>query len=390
MDINLKNEYSIKIIDTIEDIKTIRDFWTKHQHHIYSDIDYYLFSFKNDPEFLQPFITVLYKKEIPESIIVGRIATRTLDWKIGPQKFGKSETRCLEIGYHGFLGNFSFDTTRIMIKFLIQSLKKIKVSFIYFDRINTESTIFAALRKIPNLINRDFVFLKYKNYKLKLPDSFEAFYKTKSRSTKKMINSYRNRLKNKFGENCRIKSYLHEDQVDIALKDIHDIAMKSYLQAMGQGFQNSETDQKKWLFLAKRSNFRADIMYINKRPCAFWLGNSYKGKYFLSYTGYDPEFHYYHVGTVVLIYVIEKLSQDPNCHEIDYGLGTEAYKKMFGNECNNVANFMIYSSSLKGQIIKVLRLLTIGSTQLAKKLLIQFRIIKFFSHKNKKNTVRKN
>jgi len=114
-------------------------------------------------------------------------------------KLGKSEVRCIEIGHHGFLGNFSFDTTRLMIKFLIPSLKKIKVSFIYFDRINTESIIFTALRNVPHFMNRDFVILKYKNYKLKLPDSFEAFYQAKSRSTKRNIRYYNNHIIKTFG-----------------------------------------------------------------------------------------------------------------------------------------------------------------------------------------------
>ena len=372
---NLDNDYSIRIIETTEEIGSIRDFWIKHQHHVYSDFDYYLFSSKNDPEFLRPLITVLYKNDEPMCLIVGRIARRTLNWALGLIKLGKSQTICLEIGYHGFLGEFSVHTTQRMIEFLANHLKKIGVNFIYFDRINTESVIFKSIQKSSRFLNRDYLVLRYKNYRLQLLDSFEDFYQTKSRSTKKMINSYRNRLKNKFGDDVQIKSYYLEDQVDEALENINHVALKSYLQKIGQGFTKSEAMRQKWLFLAKRNIFRAHIMYINDHPCAFWVGYLYKGIYFLIYTGYDPDYHYYHVGTLVLMHIIEQYSRDKSCRTIDYGLGEELYKKIFGNQINNVANFMLFSPTLKGQFIRMSLLVTVGTTELAKKILTKINLM---------------
>ncbi len=381
---NTDNEFSIRLIETIEEIESVRDFWIKHQHHIYSDYDYYLFSYKNDPEFLQPIIVALYKNKEPVSLIVGRIAKRTIDWHIGPLKLGKSQIRCLEIGYHGFLGEFSAGTTQLLIRYLTQYLKKIKVSFIYFDRIDTKSVIYEAIRKSSRFLSRDHLVLKYKNYRLQLLDSFDDFYQTKSRSTKKMIKSYKNRLRKNFGDGVQIKSYSYEKQIDKVLEDINQVALKSYLQKIGEGFRKSEAIRQKWLFMAKKNVFRAHIMYINNLPCAFWTGYLYKGIYFLIYTGYDPAYHYYHVGTLVLMHIIEQYSRDKSCHTIDYGLGDEVYKKLFGNQINIVANFMVFSPTLKGQLIKASLLATLGTTELVKKILIRLNLITWAKQLSKK------
>jgi len=374
MGINVKNRYYIKLIDTIEDIESIRDFWTKHQHHIYSDIDYYIFSSEHDPKFVQPFITVLYKNHIPVSMIIGRIAIRTLDWEIGPLKLGKSQTHCLEIGYHGFLGDSSSDSIKRMIEFLIQSLKKLKLNFIYFDRIDTESEIFKTVREYPHFINHDQLVLKYKNYRLQLPASFEEIYRSKSRNNKKIIRQYKNRLNNKFENQYEIKCYTDRKSVNIALADIHKVALKTYLFAMRKGFSNDEKTEQLWLYLADRHMLKAYVLYIQNVPRAYWVFYLYKGFLYSMYTGYDPEFSYYHLGFNLLTHIITESCSDSNSRSIDFGLGSELYKQIYGNDIVLVANFNIYNSTLKGQILKIVKLSTVGSTLLLKKFLTKLNL----------------
>jgi len=175
-----------------------------------------------------------------------------------------------------------------------------------------------------------------------------------------------------------IKCYTLKDDIILAMNDIQAVAKKTYLYALGEGCKYSDELQKKWSFLCSKNMLKLYVLYIEAKPRSFCVFYHYKNVLYSMGTGYDPDFSNYRIGSILLIHIITQCCLDPFCKLIDYGLGDEQYKQIFGNESTTVINFMLFSSTLKGQLIKLFRLITIGSTQLAKKILIRLKVIKFF------------
>ena len=76
----------------------------------------------------------------------------------------------------------------------------------------------------------------------------------------------------------------------------------------------------------------------------------------LTWTGFDPQYRKYEVGTVLFLRMIHDLLSC-GTGELDYGLGGAQYKERFGDVCVQERDLAIYAPAPKGYALSALRTL---------------------------------
>ena len=88
-------------------------------------------------------------------------------------------------------------------------------------------------------------------------------------------------------------------------------------------------------------------MYVEGKPCAYWLASTHRDILFLHATGYDPAFRKYEVGTILFLNLIRDACGTV-LEKVDFGLGAADYKERFGDENWLEKDYFIFASGFRG------------------------------------------
>jgi CelD/BcsL family acetyltransferase involved in cellulose biosynthesis len=127
--------------------------------------------------------------------------------------------------------------------------------------------------------------------------------------------------------------------------------------------------QKGWL--------RTYVLYAGDRPLAFWMGDLLEGTFGGNFTGYDPDIAKYSPGIYLMTKVIEEFcnAKETEVTKIDFGPGGALYKASLGKRDADEAPVHIFSRSLKGVELNLLRSLTTGIHEPLKKALEKTKLL---------------
>ncbi len=164
------------------------------------------------------------------------------------------------------------------------------------------------------------------------------------------------------------KSFDEYKDLENLASDLEEISKRTYQRELGGGFtRNSEHSQR--LGLGRREGWlRGMVLFVNDKPCAFWIGSVYKGVFYSEATGYDPDFRKYEVGTQVFLKLVESLCRE-GVAEIDFGLGDALYKQRFGDECWEDGSVFIFAPTLKARWLNLVRTGVQGPAQAGRRAL---------------------
>ncbi|OQX82467.1 hypothetical protein B6D60_12150 [candidate division KSB1 bacterium 4484_87] len=362
MDKTIKN-LTIKLLTTAEELESVREFWQKHNQHPYSDFEYFALSSQIEKRFIQPYVFVLYQNDEPVTLLAAALRSSEIKWRFGYLPLFKSKVKSIDVSYRGIYGDLSEENCNLLVKALLDTLKTGKADMCFFDHLRIDSPFYKAVKRIPKWRSRDNADYENPHWTLFLENSFEIFYKTRSKNTKSNIRKYRNRMIKNFGDDLRLEFYTKLKDIPSAVENIETVAQKTYQRSLGAGFLNNEETLVKWEFLAKKNRLFNAVLFIKEKPIAYWDWILYNGVAFSIATGYDPEYHYYHPGHYLLIACIEYFCNAPNCDMIDYGFGEAQYKRMLGSEMWLESPVSIFAPNLKGLKLKLMKMLTIGTSQ---------------------------
>src|SRR5208283_5701279 len=87
--------YDIKVIRSLPEIETIRNFWVKVQNHPNTDIDHYLTTLDSAHNVISPYIILFSVDGQPESLAVGRLEKRKMGISFGYKTFYKTKATCI-------------------------------------------------------------------------------------------------------------------------------------------------------------------------------------------------------------------------------------------------------------------------------------------------------
>ena len=378
------DRYQVKIIRETDEIDSIRDIWEEMQFHPNVDIDFYLTINDSRKNILRPYIVVLYRYGSPVSMIIGRIMQTRVEIKIGYKTIFKLSARVIFILYPGILGYTSHSCMLVMIRAMIKSLKRENAHFIYFNQLSINLPIYKLIRKMPNVLCRDYYSETRLHWKMKLPDTIDTFYKTLTSKHRYNLKRLSRKIEKKYPHEIKTKYFEEKVNLYQLLEDAEIIARTTYQRGLGEGFCYNSENYRRLKLLAVKGWLEACILYIGGQPCSFWIATIYRNTFYTNFTGYKPEFAKYEPGTLLFLQLIEKLCT-LNIKEIDFGFGDAFYKKRFGSYCWREASISIYSSSIYGTLLNITKVAFSFINQMLKRVAVSINILNII----KKNWRRK-
>lgn len=358
--------YSIKVARSAEEIESLREIWEKWQCHPNADIDFYLTIINSREEIIRPHVMVIGKNGKPETMVIGRIERKREEIKIGYKTLFKPWVRILRIIYGGILGEQSKRRSEVIIEELLKILMQGQIDCITLDSLRKNSNIYVAAKKKPGLPMRDRIQIDRTHWKMTLPGTMDEIFQKLSRNRREELRRYPRMIEKDHPGSVEFKCFRMTEDVDQACRDVEKVAEKTYQRGLRVGFINNKENQTRLYLEAEKGWLRAYILYVENKPCAFWIGSLYKRSFHVNFLGFDPDFKRYKPGTIVLSRMLEDLLKDRVC-EIDFGFGDALYKQRLGDESWEEASVYIFGPSLKSISINAIRTIILSGYRIAEK-----------------------
>ena len=142
------------------------------------------------------------------------------------------------------------------------------------------------------------------------PDSLDDFLKKMTSKHRYWLRRLPRVLERDYSGKVTYKCYQRGDDLDRLFVDAEEIAKKTYQRDLGAGFVDNAEMRQRLFLSADKGRLRAYLLYVDDKPCAFWIGTLYGKVFYLDFTGYDAAFKRYEPGTILLMWVIEDLSAE--------------------------------------------------------------------------------
>ena len=353
----------------MSEIAVIRSAWTEMQRSPESDIDFFSFIINIRPEVIQPYVLVVCKDGKPVSLIAGRLEDSRLDIKVGYKTVLHPRVRKLVVFNGGFMGDTTKPVIDAVVRRLLKSLREEKADLLIWNGIEWNTTLRQKVKEIPNFLCRDYVTRAVYHWQMTLPGCIEELFEKRMNKKHRYWAKRASRLlENDYPGDVRYASFSSPDDAGSFFSDVLRVAQKTYQWGLDVGFQGSEENRRRLMLEAEKGWFRGFILYLKGEPLAFWICTVYKGTVYLDYTGYDPEFGKYEIGTALLFRIIAELGRE-NIRQMDFGPGTAFYKERLADSSFEEGIVYAFALSLRGVCFNLLRTLMQLPVGLARNLL---------------------
>lgn len=371
----------LRVVRAVEELDSIRGPWERMQRHPNADFEFYRAIHELRPSVLRPHVILLEDEAgRPRAMLVGRIEWSSLDCSVGYLKLWRPRVRMLTIVYGGVVGELTPPLAARLAGALLGALAAGEADVARVGGLDPASEFCRLLRRLPGALCRDRLAAPTPHWEITLPPTYDAYLAR----LKPKLRSELRRVERKFeneveGAACRL--FQREDEVAQLCADAEAVARLTYQRGIGAGFIDDAEHRRRLALAAARGWLRAWVIYAGGVPCAFEMGTLYQGTFFLDYTGYDPAWRRYEVGTLVFLKMIAELCRG-GVATVDCGLGDAAYKHTFADRCHPELSVMIFAPKVRGVWINTARTATLGAARVGaatlKKLGIENKIKKLW------------
>ena len=194
--------------------------------------------------------------------------------------------------------------------------------------------------------------------KRELPATVEELRASLSSSERRRFRQIAKKLTTEFSSKVVIITLGDPAELDRILRDVDDVAKKTWQHKLGQGgFDASEALKARLQTEAEIGALRVYLLYIGGKPAAFWVGAIYQQTFYSDFTGYDPAYARYSLGTYLLSQILEDLCRI-GMKAIDFGFTDDDYKRRFGNVEWLETNLHLFPPTLLGMQLSGMRAAT--------------------------------
>ncbi len=344
----------IVVARSVPEVEAIREVWKNWAWSPNADIDFYLHILGSRPEILRPHVLVMYRNHQPVAMLVGRLVESSVAVGLGYAKLFNIQARSLTFIQGGLAGNLSAENAEKLVSEIIRSLREGEADLADFRFLRTDSSLYRLILGLPGFFLRDRFPLVQRHWSMKLPEKPEDVSNSLSGHERRQIRRRAKQIEADHSGKVRVERFTSIGDGENIFADIEEVARKTYQRGLGVGFFNDTESRERFRFEAEKGWFRAHIMYVADKPCAFWMGSLYHGVFHSGDVGYDPTYKKYEIGKQLLVKVLEDLCRE-GAQQVDFGLGDADWKQRFGDGEWQEASVAIFAPSLRGFGINLCR-----------------------------------
>lgn len=184
-------------------------------------------------------------------------------------------------------------------------------------------------------------------------------------------------MSKQLGGEVRIECFSTPAEIETLATVVEQVARNSYQRGLGVGFVNTEQERRRLGLLASKGGLRGYVIYIGGAPAAFWIGDINEGVFGSDCLGFDPAFGKYSPGMYLMMKVIEGFcTGEEGVTEIDFATGHADYKEALSNRVWRETDVYIFSTSLRGVALNLLKTSAVGADQAMKWILERTGLLK--------------
>lgn len=337
------------------ELDRLRDAWDSLQGtHATTDPDLFRILLDADERALRPHAVLLERDGAPRALVLARLEQLTLAARLGYRTVYRPRLRALTVVYGGVLGDVDANDAALLLGELRRELTG-AADLLRFRGLERGTPLHAAASSSGPRALRERGAAPTGHWELDVPDSYHAFLRSLSKSTRDGVNRYSRKLEREYGVRLELRTYRDASESELVFRDLGAVAAKTYQHGLGVAFAQTEAQRRLTTELMERGWFRAYVLYLDGEPAAFWHGHAYRGVFSTGVPGFDRAHSDLRVGNYVLLKLIAELCADPDVHTLDYGFGDAEYKRRFGTRRRAEQDVHLYASSFRGLRVNAMR-----------------------------------
>jgi CelD/BcsL family acetyltransferase involved in cellulose biosynthesis len=339
---------------SFEELEPLRQPWAALQGtHFPTDFDAFRSILRHHPQTLRPHALLLARDGEPRTLALGRVEDVRLSAKVGYRDVYAPRVRVLTIVNEGVLGDADEEACRTLLGNLRGSLDAREADVLRLRNLRLDSPFHRIATSEPSRIARGYRTTPAVHWVLDVPDSYDAFLKGLSSSTREGVKRYGKKLTREHGDRLEVRVFRDVSELDELFEQVGRVAEKTYQGGLGVAFTGDEVQRDLTRLAMERGWFRAWVLSIDGVPVAFWHGEAYRGVFRIGVPGYDPAVGHLRVGNFVLMRLVEDLCADGDVQIVDFGFGDAEYKRRFGTLSWQEEDVLVYAVSAKGVRVNV-------------------------------------
>jgi hypothetical protein len=364
---------NFKVIQTLQEMKTVQAYWEKWQNHANNDYAQYNLICNLRPEIEAPFIIVIEKENQIIALLIGRLERTYFKPAIGYYKPVSVSAKVITIIHQGTLGQWDEDISRKTVHFIWSLISSGFADAIEFHHLSEESPLLGALR---NECSPWFCEKKPRwstHWEMSIPAEGK-FIENKMRSKHRSeIRKMQRELESTFSGKINWYWMRSFDDILGLCSRLEEVAAVTYQRGLGSGFIDSDEYRQRLELFAHRGLLRVQLLEIDGKVRAFWFGTICQDVFYLSETGYDPDFRKYEIGTLSLIRMLDELALE-GILTLDFSLGDAHYKKRFGDRSWRETVLWLFAPTMKGFVLRVMLWFSVMLDCAARQVLIKMKL----------------
>lgn len=354
-------------------MEVLRHIWEKWQSHPNSDYEHYKIVCKLRQEFVTPYVLIVELEEKIACIFIARLERALFSPSIGYLKAIRIPIKSLTVLYQGLLGSPNEDICRQLVEFVKSFLKAGHADIVTFHNLPEHSPLMKDLKlKKVDCSGRSGWSKKRvtwsTHWAVTLGEKPGSLLKKMNSKHRSWIRSRKKKLESSYPGKVSWQWVSKFENIEEIAARLELVAARTYQRGLGGGFVNDEEHRHRYELFARRGQLRMQLVEIEGTVKAFWVGMVYKGVFFSSATGYDPDFRAFELGTLMLITMADELEKE-GVFKIDFGLGDAFYKERFGDEKWLETTVHMFAPNLKGVILHTIEGVSVCIDSLLRSLL---------------------
>ena len=262
----------------------------------------------------------------------------------------------MQFVHGGWLGDISELNARHLISSVIELLAAGEADAAMLHYPNLSSPLVRGAMHLPGRLCSDHLLRPQAHWIHDFSRAGPTFLGSLSQNARYQQRKRARRLREDFDE-CEVLCFAAREDVECLMRDAELVAKKSYQRGLGTGFFPTSIMRARLEFEACAGWLRGYVLYLDKHPCAFWIGSLRNGVFLSDYLAFDPDYARYVPGTYLMLKVMEGLYEtDPDAvKRVDFGIGDAIYKERFSNAHWHELLVYIFAPNLKGMGVNALR-----------------------------------
>jgi hypothetical protein len=349
----------LRVYRDASSLEELRGFWSSRHTEPAGNLDFFLTVICASPVFVRPHVIVLFKDNEPQSLLLGRLERRSIDVRLGYLRVPTPKLNILTVDDCGWLTGVSAADSELFVRHILACLRSGEADAADLQHLDTAHPLYKLARSLPGRFSSDYVphlqILRMRKLSRDRPflQSLSATWRDNQRRRAR-------RLASAFGGKARVEYFRDANQVSQLMQDAETVAKTSYQRGLGVGFVHDDTMHRRLILAAQHGILRGHVLYVDTKPCAFWITSLHDGVLYSEFTAYDPAFAKYGVGLYLIIKVIEEVSGDdsqPPTTVVNFGIGDADWKAHLSNYEWELASLCIFAPTLKGGLVNLLKTL---------------------------------